>query len=138
MDKGDMGGACGGSAAWVVRGGREEQVARGSAVGFVVTRGTRVKKKWLMGRLSGVGLGGTVEPGSAQDRTKISFFNISTSSSLKILRVALLVLQKIPKLCQGVDQFRRNNFPYWQIFKFPHDFKLQFLEIIQIEIFLEF
>jgi hypothetical protein len=48
-----------------------------------------------------VGLGGTVEPGSAQDRTKISFFNISTSSSLKILKVALLVLQKFPNYDKG-------------------------------------
>jgi hypothetical protein len=48
-----------------------------------------------------VGLGGTVEPGSAQDRTKISFFNISTSSSLKILKVALLVLQKFPNYAKG-------------------------------------
>jgi hypothetical protein len=47
-DKGDRGGARGGSAAWAARGGREEQVARcgvtagvvradGGAVGFVVT-----------------------------------------------------------------------------------------------------
>jgi hypothetical protein len=31
-----------------------------------------------------------------------------------------------------------SNFPFWHNFKFPQDFKLQFLEEIQIWIFLEF
>jgi hypothetical protein len=78
MDKGDRG----------ARGGWEEQLAWGGAaagavgadggtVGFVVTRGAHARKKLLMGRLSGWAWVGTIEPGSAQDRTKISFLIFS-------------------------------------------------------------
>jgi hypothetical protein len=94
MDKGDRGGA---------RGGREEQVARGGVaagavgadggmIGIAAIRGMCARKKWPMGRLSGWAWVGTVESGSAQDQTKISFFNIFTSSSLKIPKVTLLFL----------------------------------------------
>jgi hypothetical protein len=69
------------------RGGQEGQVAwggaaagavetDGGAVGFVATRVARARRKWLMGRLSGWAWVGTVELGSAQDRTKISLFSI--------------------------------------------------------------
>jgi hypothetical protein len=69
------------------RGGREGHVAwggaaagavktDGGAVSFVATRGARARRKWPMGRLSGWAWVGTVEPGSAQDRTKISLFSI--------------------------------------------------------------
>jgi hypothetical protein len=46
------------------------------AVGFAATRGTHARRKWPMGQLSGWAWVGTVEPGSAQDRTKISPFSI--------------------------------------------------------------
>jgi hypothetical protein len=48
--------------------------ADGGAVGFAATRGARARLKWPMGRLSVWAWVGTVEPGSAQDRTKISLF----------------------------------------------------------------
>jgi hypothetical protein len=47
--------------------------ADGGAVGFAVTRGAHSRKKWPTGRLSGWTWVGTVESGSAQDRTKIFF-----------------------------------------------------------------
>jgi hypothetical protein len=50
--------------------------ADGGAVGFVVIQGTHTRKQWLMDRLSGWAWVGTVEPGSVQDRTKISLFLI--------------------------------------------------------------
>jgi hypothetical protein len=68
-NKGDKGDGRGGGVAWATRGGREEHVARGSAVGFAATQGVHARKKWPMGQLSGWAWVSTVEPGSAQDRT---------------------------------------------------------------------
>jgi hypothetical protein len=48
----------------------------GGTIGFAATRGAHARRKWPMGRLSGWAWVSTVEPGSAQDRTKISPFSI--------------------------------------------------------------
>jgi hypothetical protein len=79
-DKEVRGGARGGGAAWVAHGGREGQVARGGAaagaVDFAATCGACARRKWPMDQLSGCAWVSTVEPGSAQDRIKISLFSI--------------------------------------------------------------
>jgi hypothetical protein len=63
---------------------------------------------------------------------------VYNNSQRRNLKIHSSPASNIMRLIEKVKGMKVNDFPFWPNFKFPQDCKLQILEIIQIEILLEF
>jgi hypothetical protein len=124
---------------------RSEQRRLGALLRYAWSESTTARSEWrtgvrALGKMADVlavwvGLGRYCRTGLSPINIHFPIFQLAQAWKYQKLH---FLFAKNSKLFQAVYQFKRNNFPYWQIFKFPQDLKLKILEQNKFWIFLEF